>query len=355
MGIRIIANIKPWLLDDHPLYDEALGMDAYVQAVSDANNAGQNKPAKSILWSGPPGAHMYGSYLDFSSKGGARWWSQHIKQDLVGMNVTGMWIDNNEYSGLVDDDEGYLGENSFWTGGDWERRLGWDGGKTTVGRAGRLIQMMGMAKTTHDTMLDAFPDRRPVIVTRAAIPGIQAYAHGTWAGDNSTTWTNLRRSTAITLSAGISFLPGLYGHDIGGFVGAHHPSPELLIRWCQQGAWHTRFTVHSWKAVSTTLWMYDGVQLDGIDVTNALRDVVAFRYQLIPTMYSLYVNEYWKKGWPVLRPMFWHHSSDPKMLTLDEQFLFGSHVLVAPVTSFGDRTKGVHLPSSVVGSKELPD
>ncbi|KAG8729445.1 hypothetical protein FRC12_020968 [Ceratobasidium sp. 428] len=179
MGIRIIANIKPWLLDDHPLYDEALGMDVYVQAVSDTNNAGQNKPAKSILWSGPPGAHMYGSYLDFSSKGGARWWSQHIKQDLVGMNVTGMWIDNNEYSGLMDDDEGYLGENSFWTGGDWERRLGWDGGKTTVGRAGRLIQMMGMAKTTHDTMLDAFPDRRPVIVTRAAIPGIQAYAHGT--------------------------------------------------------------------------------------------------------------------------------------------------------------------------------
>ncbi|KAG9127037.1 hypothetical protein FRC07_000922 [Ceratobasidium sp. 392] len=340
MGIRIIANIKAWLLDDHPLYDEALGTGAYVQAASDGKDAGQSRPAKSILWSGPPGAHMHGSYLDFSSKGGAQWWSQHIKQDLIGMNVTGMWIDNNEYSGLVDDDEGYLGENSFWGEGDWERRLGWGDGRTT---------------TTHDTMLDAFPDRRPVIVTRAAVPGMQEYAHGTWSGDNSTTWTNLRRSTAMTLSAGISFLPGLYGHDIGGFVGAHHPSPELLIRWCQQGAWHTRFTVHSWKAVSTTLWMYDRVQIDGVDTTNVLRDIVAFRYQLIPTMYSLYVNEYWKKGWPVLRPMFWYHSSDPKMLALDEQFLFGSHVLVAPVLSFGDRTKRVQLPSSVVGSNELPE
>lgn len=38
----------------------------------------------------------------------------------------------------------------------------------------------------------------------------------------------------MTLSAGISFLPGLYGHDIGGFAGKHHPSPELLVRWCQQ-------------------------------------------------------------------------------------------------------------------------
>ncbi|KAG9084697.1 hypothetical protein FRC06_003938 [Ceratobasidium sp. 370] len=276
-------------------------MDAYVSAAGSEKGAGKSAPAKSILWSGPPGEHMYGSYLDFSAKGGAQWWSQHIKQDLVEMNVTGMWIDNNEYSGLVDDDEGYIGDNSFWGGGGWERRLGWGGGKTTVGRAGRLVQMMGMAKTTHDAMLDVFPDRRPVIVTRAAIPGMQAYAHGTWSGDNSTTWTNLRRSTAMTLSAGLSFLPGLYGHDIGGFVGAHHPSPELLIRWCQQGAWHTRFTVHSWKAVSTTLWMYDGVQIDGVDVTSVLRDVVAFRYQLIPAMYSLYVNEYWKNGWPVLR------------------------------------------------------
>ncbi|QRV92527.1 glycoside hydrolase family 31 protein [Ceratobasidium sp. AG-Ba] len=355
MNVRIIANIKAWLLDDHPLYDEALKMKAYVHSASIGEDHSKIVPAKSILWAGPPGTHMYGSYLDFSTKGGAEWWSQHIKKDLIEMNVTGMWIDNNEYSGLVDDDEGYAGENSFWGDGDWERRSGWGGGKTTVGRAGRLIQMMGMARTTYDTMLGAFPDRRPVIVTRAAVPGMQAYAHGTWSGDNSTTWTNLRRSTAMTLSAGISFLPGLYGHDIGGFVGAHHPSPELLIRWCQQGAWHTRFTVHSWKAISTTLWMYDGIKIDGTDTTNILRDVVGFRYQLLPTMYSLYVSQYWKKGWPVLRPMFWHHSSDPRMLTVDEQFLFGSHILVAPVLAFGDRKKRVYLPNSVVGSKETPE
>lgn len=47
--------------------------------------------------------------------------------------------------------------------------------------------------------------------------------------------------------------------------------------------------------------MYDGVELEGVEVTSVLRDVLAFRYQLIPTMYSLYVNEYWQRGWPVLR------------------------------------------------------
>ncbi|CAE6422966.1 unnamed protein product [Rhizoctonia solani] len=353
MGIRLIVNIKPWLLNDHPLYEEALKGDSYVRAAKDAPDP--KGIAKSILWSNGLGEHTYGSYLDFSSPGAVQWWSRHIKEDLVAMNMTGMWIDNNEYSGLVDDAEGYVGKSSFWGGGDWESRLGWGGGETTVGQVGRLIQMMGMAKTTHDTMLETFPERRPIIVTRAAIPGMQAYAHGTWSGDNTTTWTALRRGTAMTLSAGISFLPGLYGHDIGGLTGKHHPSPELLVRWCQQGAWHTRFTVHSWKEVSTTLWMYDGVKVDGVEITGLLRDIVGFRYQIIPTMYSLYVNEYWKQGWPVLRPMFWYHSADPKTLALDEQFLFGSHILVAPVLSFEHRTKRVYLPSAVDGTDEAPE
>ncbi|KAH7338167.1 glycosyl hydrolases family 31-domain-containing protein [Rhizoctonia solani] len=342
MNIRIIVNIKPWLLDDHPLYEEALKGDSYVKAAEDAPDPNVGA-AKSILWSNGLGEHMYGSYLDFSSPGAVQWWSRHIKEDLVGANMTGMWIDNNEYSGLVDDAEGYAGKCSFWGGGgDWEPRLGWGGGETTVGQAGRLIQMMGMAK-------------RPVIVTRAAIPGMQAYAHGTWSGDNTTSWIALRRGTAMTLSAGISFLPGLYGHDIGGLTGKHHPSPELLVRWCQQSAWHTRFTVHSWKEVSTTLWMYDGVEVDGVEITSVLRDIVGFRYQIIPTMYSLYVNEYWKQGWPVLRPMLWYHSTDPKTLALDEQFLFGSHVLVAPVLSFEHRTKRVYLPNAVDGTNEVPE
>jgi alpha-glucosidase len=91
MNIRIIVNIKPWLLDDHPLYDEALGASAYVGAAGASEASSASMPAKSILWSNAPGEHMYGSYVDFSSKGAVHWWSQHIKQDIVGANMTGMW------------------------------------------------------------------------------------------------------------------------------------------------------------------------------------------------------------------------------------------------------------------------
>lgn len=199
--------------------------------------------------------------------------------------------------------------------------MGWGRDSVALGRAGKVAQAMGMAKVhlpvgsfkfhliissalqaTYEALLAHAPDSRPVIVSRSGVPGIQAFAHGSWSGDNTTTWSSLRQSTALTLSVGLSFGTGLYGHDIGGFAPSYlSPSPELLVRWVQHGAWHTRFVVHSWKEVETTLWMYDGVQIDGIDVGRAIRDTVKLRYQLTPTFYSLYVTHYHSRGWPVLK------------------------------------------------------
>lgn len=45
-----------------------------------------------------------------------------------------------------------------------------------------------------------------------------------------------------------------------------------------------------------------------------------------------------------MKPMLWYHSVDPLTLALEDQFIFGSHVLVAPVVERGSRTKKVYLP-----------
>ncbi|CAK5265429.1 unnamed protein product [Mycena citricolor] len=339
LGIQLIANTKPWLLKVHPRYEEALTKGAFIRPAPDAP-AGA-KAAMSYCWSAGWNAHAPASYFDYSSRAGSEWWGTAVKEELVANDVTGIWIDNNEMSGLTDDDERYSGELPMSSIKTIEQRMGWNGGETRVGSAGKMMNIMGMARTTYDAVIAARPEHRPVIVSRSGLPGIQTYAHATWSGDNSTTWKALEFGTKMTLSVGMSFGPGLFGHDIGGFAGSHHPGPELLVRWCQNGAWHTRFTVHSAKDVSTTMWMYDDVP----GISDHIRAALAFRYRLTPTFYSYYVSHYQRHGWPVLKPLLWHHSVDPKTLEMDDDFLFGSHILVASVTRQGATTRKVYLPS----------
>lgn len=314
-----------------------------------------------------------GSYFDFSSANGCEAWSDLIGRGVLDMGITGMWIDNNEYSTLIDDADVFAGEVSPWTlpsnalresttapssssscssTAVSRRMAGWSG-SCHAGTWGRATQTMGMARCTYSTLLSSSPNLRPTIITRSAVPGMQAFTQATWSGDNSTTWLSFKWGVKLSLSYGLSFGIGLYGQDIGGFAGKHSPSPELLVRWCQQSMWTTRFTVHSWKEISTTLWMYDEHEavnnddLDGKTVKKALHDALDWRYQLIPMLYSLYVMDYFRRGWPVVRPLLWYHSRDEETLTQDEQFLVGSHILVAPVLDFGQRHVQFRLPSSV--------
>lgn len=89
--------------------------------------------------------------------------------------------------------------------------------------------------------------------------------------------------------------------------------------------------------------MYD--HLPG--VTDILRATVNLHYRLAPMLYSFYVTHYHRNGWPVLKPLLWYHSSDWTTLTQDEQFLVGSHLLVAPVLDDGSRSIMFNLPSIV--------
>ena len=123
--------------------------------------------------------------------------------------------------GLPDDDLMYALENP-----------------TSVGVGGRLLQTILMASASYEALEEHNPHQRPFLITRAGAPGVQRFASQTWSGDNTSIFHTLKYNIPMGLNAGLSLLSG-YGHDVGGFVGPQ-PSPELFVRWVQNGIFHPR-------------------------------------------------------------------------------------------------------------------
>lgn len=173
-NVKIITNVKPWVLDQHPRRAQ-MPTTVFVQAASGNDNNGSYRtfqgPEKSLLWSKGLGDHDFGSYIDFSSRDAVAWWKEQLTEQLLKNHLTGIWyvlplsdmlpgvlsrkpqrIDNNEFSGLLDDNATYRGDISFWghpghdEAGEVGVRMGWGASSPSVGEAGRVSQAMGMAK-----------------------------------------------------------------------------------------------------------------------------------------------------------------------------------------------------------------
>jgi alpha-glucosidase len=128
------------------------------------------------------------------------------------------------------------------------------------------------------------------------------------------------------------------GHDIGGFGGTK-PSFELFLRWVQNGIFHPRFCIHSWRGLDedeNSPWMYP-------EIMPAIRSALNFRLQFVPYLHSLF-HEAATKGHPIIRPLVYHFSEDPKIHEESFDFLLGPWLLVASVVDEGVTSRKVYLP-----------
>lgn len=305
-GIKLAPNIKPALLTTHPRYNEVAQFGGFVKsAESDA-------PEISIFWGGDA------SYLDFTNPKTFAWWQQNVRTQLLEYGITSTWNDNNEFE--------------IW---DDEARCDGFGEPIRIALA-RTLQTLLMVRASYEAQRGYRPNERPYLITRSACPGMQRYAQ-TWSGDNFTSWETLQYNVPMGLGLSLSGMPNL-GHDVGGFTG-YAPSPELFVRWVQNGIFHPRFTIHSWHFDGTVNepWMYP-------DVLPIVREWIEFRYRLIPYLYSL-LFQATQTGHPIIRPMVYEFPNDARCHTESFDFMLGSHLLVASVFEEGARTRRVYLPS----------
>src|SRR5258707_8772932 len=195
-----------------------------------------------------------------------------------------------------------------------------DDGTSLDHRAIHNVCGMQNVRATYEGLRKLQPGQRPFVLTRAAYAGAQRYA-STWTGDNSSTWNHMRISVPQLANLGISGY-AFVGADIGGFNGS--PTPELLTRWMEVGAFNPIYRNHAAKGTR-----FREPWVDGPEHESIRKRYIETRYQLLPYIYTG-MEESSRTGLPLLRPMFLEFPDDESLATNGEEFMFGSSLLVAP-------------------------
>lgn len=171
-----------------------------------------------------------------------------------------------------------------------------------------------------------------ILWARAAWAGSQRYPLH-WGGDAATTNTGMLGTLRAGLSFGLSGF-SFWSHDMGGFVKS---TPEdLYCRWIPFGFLTSHTRAHG--APPTEPWLYDSKR-----VQDVFRKSAEMKYRLMPYVYAQ-AKECTEKGLPMLRALFVEFPDDPGAWRVDDEYLFGSQILVAPLLESGITSRTVYLP-----------
>ena len=199
-------------------------------------------------------------------------------------------------------------------------------------------------------------EKEIISLGRAAFAGSQRFGAAIWSGDIHSTWEDLRQQVRAGLNIGLSGIPW-WTTDIGGFFGGEVATPyfqELIVRWFQYGVFCPLFRLHGWRNSSLAhpetsdptrggpneVWSF-GERAYGI-----IRELLFLRERLRP-----YIMAQMKlasaKGTPPMRPLFFDFPNDAAAEGVDDQFMFGPDLLVAPVLHEGATKRKVYLPAGM--------
>ena len=211
------------------------------------------------------------------------------------------------------------------------------------------------AKTFYEGMTKE--GQRDVInLLRCAWAGSQKYGALVWSGDIHSSFKSLRNQLAAGLNMGMAGIPW-WTTDIGGFHGGNPKDPsfqELLVRWFEWGTFCPVMRLHGERQpLQAPIGDYGG----GLCVSGADNEVWSFgdeNYSILKRYLELrkhmkpYIMELMKaaheKGTPVMRPLFYDVPSDMKSWDIEDEYMFGPDVLVAPVLYAGETERKVYLP-----------
>lgn len=299
-GIHTVTIVDPGIKKEsgYAIYESGKGL--FCQTAQGKDYVGRVWPGDTV-------------FPDFTQTATQAWWADKLTSFVNESAIDGVWLDMNDPATGYSDPE----DMRFAQG--------------TVPHD-RFHNQYGhfMAKASHQALEKLDPDSRPFLLTRSACAGSQRFA-AIWTGDNASNWQHLRMAIPATLNLGLSGV-AFNGPDVGGFMG--HTTAELLVRWYQTCFLFPFFRNHSvWDSKPQEPWQFGPKYLD------LIRATIQTRYRLLPYLYNCFFIHY-LTGDPVLRPLLYEYQ-DAQFENLDDQFLVGDSLMVAPVVSMGNHTKQV--------------
>jgi len=167
-----------------------------------------------------------------------------------------------------------------------------------------------------------------------------AASQGYLLGDQNTTWEQGDGLPAVlpaALSASFSGIP-IFTHDIAGYFTLFSDTPrELFFRWTSLGAFSPVMRTHHGNKPGG--WKFDS----DAETLDFYRNYARMHTQLFPYLYTM-AHEAVEKGTPIIRPLYFHYPDDAGTIEVEDEFLLGRNILVAPVVEKGATSREVYFP-----------
>jgi alpha-glucosidase len=259
-----------------------------------------------------------GEFVNFFDQKAIDWWWEHGVKRIAAVGARFLKTDEGSAFGALANESDKVGP----TGKD-------------VAKLHNIFPL-AYAKAPYEKF-QAYNGMRGMNNTREGYAGIQRYPF-IFAGDWPSEWQYFAPVIKAGLNIGLSGV-GNWAHCMGGFE--HVADPELYIRWCQFGMMSP--VAHLFGMEHPTYkepWAY------GDEALHSFRKYDSLRYRLIPYLYS-HSWQMYKTGMPLMRALVLDYQNDENVYDIADQYLFGSSLMVCPVTTKGAQTRSVYLPEGL--------
>lgn len=306
-GIRFLGYVNPYLAIDGPQYAEAARL-GYLARRLDSDE---------------PYAVDFGEFdagvVDFTNPAAAAWFSEEIiGKQMLDFGLDGWMADFGEYLPV---------DLRLHNGDPMEEHNRWP---------------VHWAKVNADAVASRGRTGDALFFMRAGFTGVQAYCPLLWAGDQSVDFSRHDGiGTVITAALSAGLVGNAYSHsDVGGYTSLHGNirTEELMQRWFELGAFTPVMRTHEGNRPD------DNLQIDSTpDLLSSFARWSRVHAALAPLV-RLLCGEATATGLPAQRALFLHYPDDRETYTIQDQYLYGADLMVAPVIEEGAVAREVYLP-----------